>query len=218
MLGWLLLGAVVALLIVSLFVLFNDFAKSHRDRKKFAKRVYNVLKYYADEQDHLLLNDVNLYLGEEKRKPTIFNHVLFADKYVYVITDFSYQGGIYGNIQDGTLFVKDYDGKKLKVDNPIADNEGNVRKLENFLGIHHSDKMLVSVVVHDSNLIVPKEIEKKEQNSWFLPIGELEKTLNLAEQDDVEPISHEQTERMVRTLLERSNLIKKEIKRYQEKR
>jgi hypothetical protein len=218
MLGWLLVAGVIVLLIVCLFFLFDDFAKSHRDRKKFEKKVYNILKYYADEQDHLLLNDVNLYLDEDKRRPTIFNHILFADKYIYVITDFSYRGGIYGNIQDGKLFVKEYDGNTLKVSNPIMESEQNVMKLENFLGIHHSDKMLVSVVVHDSNLIVPKEIEKKEQTSWFLPVSELEKTMTIAEQDDVAPISHEQTEKMVHTLLERSNLIKKEIKKYQERK
>lgn len=195
-----------------LFFLVDDFFSAKKDKKKFMKDVYRVLKYHAEEQDDLLLNEVTLYLSKENQKPTIFDHILFADKYIYVITDFAYQGGIYGNVEDGYLFIQGYDKKKVKVRNPIIESEENVKKLEEFLSIRHSDKILVSVVVYSQNLMVPSQIAKKNQTSWFLSLHELEKTLEIAEQDDVEAISHDKTDKIVKAIYERSNMIKKEIK------
>jgi hypothetical protein len=218
MLGWILLVSIVILILLSLFFLFDDLLLDRREKKEFQRKVYKELHYFVEEQDQLLLNHVNLYLSPDSADLSLFDHILLADKYVYVIHDFYAHGGIYGNVKDAMLFLKGYDEEIKNIPNPILQNEEEVKKLEEFLSIQHSDKILVSVVTYNSSLIVPDGIGKKEQNSWFLPLSDLVKTIRQAEQDDVTPISHEKTEKIVKALQERSNLIKREIKQQSKKK
>ena len=69
----------------------------------------------------------------------------------------------------------------------------------------------VSVVVFNNSLIVPKGIARKNQDSWFLPVKDLEKTIKTAEKDDVPPIHHDKSEKLVHMLLDRSNKTKELI-------
>lgn len=211
MLGWLLLLLAIVLLIGSLVVFFWDDLRSFSDKHFYKNKVYKVLKYYCDEEDQLLLNDVYLYLQGDSDELTHFDHIVLADKYVYVISDFYAYGGIYGNITDSSLFVRDYHDHSGKIENPVLVNEAKVRKLEASLEVDPRDHMFVSVVVYNNSLQVPAGIGKKEQSSWFLPVKDLEKTLKQAEKDDVSPISHKKTEALLAMLKKRSDLIKQEV-------
>ena len=210
MFGWIVLVILVIVLFVAIFFLFWDKIKNFMERHFHAKRVYKVLRYYAEEEDQLLLNHVVLYLSGDNQ-PTTFDHIVFADKYVYVISDFSKIGGLYGNVEDPNLFLCYSKDKIVKITNPILANENRVMKLEEVLHVQHSDKMFVSVVVYNPSLIVPKGIAKKNQTSWFLPVTELEKTIKIAEKDSVSPISHDKTEKLVAMLKKRSEQNKIEI-------
>ncbi len=211
MYGWILVSLVILLILLAWFLLLRDLFFDKREKKKHSKKVYRVLKYYADEQDHLLLNNVALYIPSAEKNPVYYDHILFADKYIYVFMDVAFQGGIYGNIQDALLFRKGYKEKANNVINPVLENEKKVQQLEELMSLQHSDKMLVSVVVYNSKMIVPTTLSKKEQNSWFLSIDELEKTLKTAEKDDVTSISHETSKAMLDSLLEKSEMIKREV-------
>lgn len=211
MYGWILVSLVILLILLAWFLLLRDLLSDKREKKKHSKKVYRVLKYYADEQDHLLLNNVALYFPSAEKNPVYYDHILFADKYIYVFMDVVFQGGIYGNIQDALLFRKGYKEKADNVINPVLENEKKVQQLEELMSLQHSDKMLVSVVVYNSKMIVPTTLSKKEQNSWFLSIDELEKTLKTAEKDDVTSISHETSKAMLDSLLEKSEMIKREV-------
>lgn len=210
MLGWLIFILSILLLFACIVVFFWDSIRKFFEKYRFKKSVYKVLRYYAEEEDQLLLNKVALIL-DEGNQPILFDHILFADKYIYIISDFSAQGGLYGNVNDPALFLKKNKGDIEKIDNPVFYNEEKVKRLEQALGISHTDKMLVSVVVFNSTLVVPRGIEKKEQTSWFLSLLELEKTIRIAEKDDVEPIRHEQSEKMAKMLQTRSNQTKREM-------
>lgn len=213
MAGWILLICIILLILLSVVFFFVDDIRNYFEKRYTRRKVYNVLKYFADENDQLLLNNVLLYLPGDKDRPTSFDHLVFADKYVYVIHDYYAYGGLYGNVNDRTLFVRDYHDKVKKVENPVVVNESRVRRLEDLLNVPPESMMFVSVVVYNNSLIVPKGIAKKEQTSWFLPLKDLEKTLKKAELDDVEKIGHEKTESLAKTIRERSEQIKQEYAR-----
>lgn len=211
MLGWIVLSCSVLLLLFSVFLFFSDSIKRSLEKRRFDKRVYKVLRHFADENDHLLLNQVTLYLLGDASKPVVYDHIVFADKYIYVVKSFTRQGGIYGNASDPSLFLRDYKNNTIKIENPILANEEQVRKLESALDVMENDRMFVSVVVYNPSLAVPKMIARKDVTSWFLPVTELEKTLRMAENDSVTPIRHEQTERLALMLKKRSDETKREL-------
>lgn len=211
MLGWIILSCCVLLLLLSIVLFFSDSIRRSLEKRRFDKRVYKVLRHFADENDHLLLNQVTLYLLGDATKPVVYDHILFADKYIYVVKSFTMQGGIYGNASDPSVFLKDYKNNTQRIENPILANKEQVRKLETALSVSPDDKMFVSVIVYNPSLAVPKMIARKDVTDWFLPVTELEKTLCMAENDSVTPIRHEQTDRLALMLKKRSDETKREL-------
>lgn len=218
MLGWIIVCIIIILILICIFFFFFDSIYQFCDKKTFKKKIYKTLHYYAEEEDHLLLNDVNVFLDDDDDKPTVFDHILLADKYIYVISSFFEIGGLYGNSCDPYLFLKNKNSKKgiKKIDNPIIINEINVKKLEKLLNVPSSDKMFVSIVLYNNSIIVPKELEKIDQISWFLPLKELKKSIKSAEKDDVSVISHDKTESMLKLLKSNSDKLKKELQNKEE--
>ena len=210
MTGWIVLIVLIIILLVAFFFLFWDAIKNYLEKHYHEQRVYKVLNYYAEEEDQLLLNHLVLYLAGDNQ-PTLFDHIVFADKYVYVVSVFNKTGGLYGNVEDPNLFLCRSKNKVVKIANPILANEKRVLKLEETVHVQHSDKMFVSVVVYNPSLIVPKGIAKKNQTSCFLPVTELEKTIKTAEKDSVSPISHHKSEELVKMLKHRSEQNKSEM-------
>lgn len=189
--------------------MFSDDIKSYSEKKNHKKHVYKVLDDFVEENDQLLLNDV-VCCFEKDQEPTLIDHILFCDKYVYVIKDFYERGGVFGNLADPHLFCQTRDGKKKKIENPVLENREIIHKLELYTAIPQSEKLFVSVVVFNNSLVVPKGVAVKEQGNWFLPLKDLVGTIKVAEQDDVNPMSEEMSQRLCDMLQKYSEKAKKD--------
>lgn len=218
MIGWIVFGILVLLILVSLFFLFYDRIHYFFEKKRHKKRIYKVLHYYAEEEDCYLLNDAEFFLSENDSEPTRFDHILFTEKYVYIITDFMAFGGIYGNVNDASLFLKKASGKIITVPNPVINGKERVRRMEELVGASHEKKLFMSMTVYNPSLIVPKSIHVKDGESNFISLKELDETIRLAEQDNVVPIKDEMTKRLVHSLYERSNKTKRSVKKTRKRR
>ena len=212
MLFWVLFSLLVIAILILIVLLLWDKISPVLEKHFQDKRVYRILRYLCDEQDYLLLNNVQVKLPQGKGI-VHFDHILFAEKYIYVIDSFFGQGGLYGNIQDVSLFLQQDNGKKEQIENPVLKNEQKVADLSEKCGLNPEDKMMVSVVVYNDSLIVPAGIGIKEQGSFFLPLKELEKTIKVAEKDNVEPIKSENSERLLDHIKQWSDKLKWDEKR-----
>lgn len=201
---------VLFILVFILLILgfFWDDIKSGSEKKNHKKHVYKALHNYVEENDKLLLNDVVCYLDGDTSKPTRIDHVLICEKYVYVIKDYTQEGGIYGNLADSHLFRQDRNGKKQRIDNPVLENLNTVTKLEKLTHIAHDQKLFVSVVVFNNSLVVPKGVQVKSQTSWFIPLSELIGTVKVAEQDNIAIFSKENGEILAQALKSKSDSTK----------
>jgi hypothetical protein len=218
MAGLIVLIVAIVLFVLAVTYLVTDFLLSKLEIKSHPNRVYRALYEYADENDHLLLNNVDLFLPGDYSEPTRFDHILFADKYIYIVTDFALKGGLYGNINDPNFFVKKLNGQAQQVHNPIPISENNIARFESLLDVNHEDKMLVSVIVYNNSLVVPEALRKMNRNCWFLSLKELIPTIRKAEKDNVTPIPHEMTQAMLDTIKARSENIKEALARQEEQR
>lgn len=213
MTGLVVLIVVSILLALTLAFLITDLVLSFQEIKSHPKRVYKALFGYADENDHLLLNNIDLFLEGDYTSPTRFDHLLFADKYIYIITDFALRGGLYGNINDPNIFVRKPSGQAQQIHNPIPYSAERITRFEKLLQVNQGDKMIVSVVVYNNSLVVPESLRKMDKNSWFISLSELIPTIRKAEKDDVTPIPHEMTQSMLNTIKRRSESIKEALEK-----
>lgn len=190
---------------------FSDDIKRVFEKKNHKKNVYKCLHYFVEENDQLLINDACFYFKDDTSKANYIDHILICDKYVYIIKDYVNDGGISGNIVDPHLFQLDIHGNKHKIDNPVIQNLEMVERIEKLTNINHDEHLYVSVVVYNNSLVVPKGIAIKNQNSWFIPLKDLIKTIKTAEEDDIQPLQTEKSQKLATALKERSDEIKKRL-------
>ncbi len=212
MIGWIVFGILLLCILVSVFFLFYDKIHYYFEKTRHRKRIYKVLHYFAEEEDCYLLNDAEFFLSENDAAPTHFDHLLFTEKYVYIITDFMAFGGIYGNVNDASLFLRKDSGKIVTIPNPVLNGRERVRRIEELVGASHEKKLFMSMTVYNPSLVVPKSIHIKDGESNFISLKELDETIRLAEQDNVAPIKDEMTKKLVHSLYERSNKTKESIR------
>lgn len=143
------------LLLTLLFIFFDDIANILSSLFK-SKRVSSKLKKFAIDHDFPLLSNVVIQVRENKFIK--IEHILFGNKYIYVITSKCYYGYLCANTSDEKwlLYRKD---KLIHLDNPLKNNEKRIRILANLL----DDKMddFVNVVFLSRPVVASKVVSSK---------------------------------------------------------
>lgn len=168
------------LVLLSLFVLVAyPFVKRYFT-KKFFKRIANHALYrLARDEDYYLLNNLTLNLGEGV--VIHIDHLLCADKYIYVISDRYLFEGVDGIVEDETLFIY-RKNKRREIKNPIRVNEERCIRLAKYLNwTEDKPAMVLSIVCHNNEAVISENLRMNGPNSFFIPIKELYKTIKKRE-------------------------------------
>lgn len=213
MLGLIFVIVIAFIILFLFFALFFDTFKEHEEKHNYKKKVYKALHYFAEENDFCLLNDIRLYFSIDDEKPYVIDHILFGKNYIYVIFDFYQTGGIYGNREDESLFLKNEKGLVNNIPNPSIYNNIVISSLESALAGERKH-LFIPVTVYNSSLLVPSTIRMKTSENMFVSLDELGETILEAEKDSIAvPLSNELTEQLAIMLKERSEAVKKDLKK-----
>lgn len=218
MAGLIFVSVLLLLILLFIFLLCFDALSVQLERRRHRKRIYHILYRYADEEDCYLLNDVRVFLSKDDMEPTKLDHILFTEKYIYLITDFLAFGGIYGNVKDASLFLKGTDGKIQTIPNPILIGQNLVHNLEDDVMIGHEKHAFIAMTVYNSSLVVPKGIHAKDYESCFISVDELEETIRNSQEDSVSPFSDEKLKMLVDIIKERSDQVKEQLEKNKKKK
>ena len=202
-----LLVSIIVLLILLFFLFFDQFRNKY-ERKYFKKRVHKKLYYLSEEEDYLLLNNVKIELGIDNQ-PSVFDHILFADKYIYLINDVYLEGAIAGNSNDTYIILRNGKSKQKKMNNFLKAQNMKVELFCHKFQIDREvDNYVFNVVCYNSSLIVTKSLRIKEYGEWFLPLKELIKTIRISEKDDIKTISKARVKDLFNSLKKSSDKLK----------
>lgn len=67
--------------------------------------------------DYYLINKLEIQLVSNES--LFIDHMLFGNKYIYVINDYLFKGVLTGNAQDSKWILKDKKGQEIMVDSPL---------------------------------------------------------------------------------------------------
>ena len=146
----------VRLLVLTLiFIFFDDIANVLSSLFK-SKRVASKLKKFAIDHDFPLLSNVMIQVRENRFIK--IEHILFGNKYIYVISSKCYYGYLCANTEDEKwlLYRKD---KLIHLDNPLKYNEKRIRILANLLDDNMEN--FVNVVYLSRPVVASKIISNK---------------------------------------------------------
>ncbi len=218
MAGLIFVLVLLLLILLFAFLLCYDALSLRMERKHHRGKIYRILYQYADEEDCYLLNDVRVFLSKDEMEPTKVDHILFTEKYIYLINDFLAFGGIYGNVRDASLFLKRTDGKVQTIPNPVFIGKELVRDFEDDVMIGHEKHAFIAMTVYNPSLVVPKGIHVKDYESCFLSVEELAETIRNSQDDSVSPFSDEKVKLLVDIIKERSDRVKEQMETNKKKK
>ena len=147
---------VVAILGMFLFPLFRRLYY----RKRFQKRYYSVINKLVLDKDYLLIN--NFIIKNLKIK---IDHIVFANKYIYLIKDSYFEGAIEGRIKDNKLIYYPYKNRDvLTVPNPYIELNNDYENIVRLAGLNSHFFQLITLI-NDDVLI---NIEQNNVNNYHI--------------------------------------------------
>lgn len=149
--------------------------------RAYGKKIYKIALY----NDFYLINQV--CLESHDNQTANINHLLFGNKYIYLISDYYFRGELHAKENDNSWVYHPVD-KKQKVryiDNPLFINHALVEEVSKITGIDES--LFIAVVVINTDCDV-KGFESKNKTNFLVHINKLPKLVDTIENRDVSPL------------------------------
>ena len=192
---FIIVGSVVALIVV--FLLFYLPLKSRYTKNKFHEHYYRRISSIVKNNDYYLINNF-LFRVDESNVAKV-DHVVFAEKYIYLINDYYYEGDITGNIDDSSLIYYSFKGKdkgkKYYTDNPFVPAEKSLTRLSAITGIDKS--MFIGIIL--VNDTCNNDIQTNSNQYYIIRRKRLAALIKAIESRDVARINPEQLDKVVKS-------------------
>ena len=186
---------IVPIVVVLFLVIVISIPASAAYRRKkfqviFYKRVYKV----ALESDFYLINQ--FYFKVDSNRLAKVDHILFGEKYIYVINSKYYEGDLVGKSTDKSLIFISHKGKKCYTDNPIIQSKQLASKLSSATGLEAS--MLIGITLINDDCKV--EVQSDSKQFYIIQRKRFPALIKAIESRPVEKINEAQLAKAVQSI------------------
>lgn len=203
------LGLVIlVILLVSLFFLLR---KKTLQRFALLRYFYPIIRKTAVYYDYYLINQLEISLGNNDS--IMIDHILFGDKYIYVISDFLFDGTLSGNAQDSKWILKNKKGEEIMVDSPFLFNKKILQKLSLRTSLDYSTFIGISLVSNDTKIT---DLNVNDNQNFIIDIRDFMKLILKIESRDIKPLNPEELKKRVHEI-DSLNIRKQRGKRWNQK-
>ena len=179
----------VLLVLVILFIIF--YPKIHRAKLKkdfvsiYGKQIYR----YALHNDLYLINQLELKSHDDQTLK--IDHLLFGNKYIYIIKDYFLPGTIEAKENDASFIYTTLgkNPKKYYIDNLLIKNGDLTRKVATNLGLHAHLFIPIALLNNDCDL---GDFNPTIQNNYITHLKDITKLIDSLESRNVAPLNDEQ--------------------------
>lgn len=156
-------------------------------RHNISRMFYQKVMAVARNEDFYLVNNLSLSIGEEKSVK--IDHILGGDKFIYVITDYYFDGALNVKPFDQTWVYFKRGAKKELIANPLFANRFATERLSIASGI--SSSFLIGIVLINDDCFL-NEFNNGESETLLVPASKLEKLISACEKKEVQPFVKEE--------------------------
>ena len=181
---------VVALIAVVVIVILSQKSVKKDFKGHYYKRIYKL----AMDKDYYLINNF-LFKIDDSHVARI-DHILFADKYIYIISDFYFDGDISGKEKDASIILEDRKGKKYYYDNPLLTNQKLINKLCLVTGI--DPNLLIGISIINDKCMCG--IETTTKNFYIIQSNKVRQLIKAIESRPITKINPDQLAKAVKAI------------------
>ena len=149
--------APVVLLIFAAICLYFPISHAYK-AKQFQIHYYKKVYRVALDNDYYLINQYVFKI--DNSKVASVDHILFGNKYIYVLSSKYYQGDLVGKYHDKSLIFISHKGKKCYTDNPYNQVKFLASKLSSSTGVDPS--LMIGIVLVNDDCKVAVESDSKQ--------------------------------------------------------
>ena len=206
-------GQIAFLIIVPIVVLIGLFCviffplRKRHMKKEFKYYYYRFIYKEALYQDLYLIN--NFMFKIDDTHVGHIDHILFANKYIYIINDYYIDGDIEGKDTDASLIFISRSGKKKYMDNVLIDNKKLISKLSLITGINSSLMIGISLVNKNCNVAV----SSSSKHHYIIQANKFKMLLKAIESRQIGNINQEQLANAVQAIDKLNRKTKRNVKK-----
>lgn len=136
---------IVVLLLLFVIIYFpskKSYVKKHY-KEIYYKKIYSIV----EKEDYLLINDFSFKI--DSINTLHIDHILFGNKYIYIINDYYFSGNISGKVEDESFVLLTKRGEKKYYENVIKTNKFITSRLSAATGVDSSFLIGINIVNDD---------------------------------------------------------------------
>ena len=151
--------AVVVFLVLGsvIFLLFFPIRR-FINKTRFLYLYYKKVRSVAMDRDYYLINQF-VFNADDKNKAMI-DHILFGEKFIYLIISKYYEGDLAGKQSDPSLILLERKGGKKYTDNPVERSKFLASRLSMATGI--DTVLMIGIVMVNDNCKLAIESQSKQ--------------------------------------------------------
>ena len=156
----------------------------------YYKRIYKL----AMDKDYYLINNF-LFKIDDSHVARI-DHILFGDKYIYIISDSYFPGDIDGKENDPSIILINKQGKKNYEDNPLNFNKRLTSRLSLITGINPS--LMIGICMINDNCHC--SVKTTSKSYYIIQNNKFKKLVRAIESRDIGNINKDQLANAVKAI------------------
>ena len=180
-LTFIIVASVVGAILLTIFIVIPLVKIIHKRnyRSYYFKKIYS----YTLNHDYYLIN--NFVFRLDSKHNTSIDHILFGDKFIYVIMDKYYEGDLMGNSYDQSLILMAKNGSKNYVDNPYVLFNKLLSRLSTATGISTDLMIGITMINNDCRM----NIDSSSKQFFMIQRKRFAKLIDTIEARDVGKIN-----------------------------
>lgn len=162
--------------------------------QKFAllRYFYPVIRKTAVYYDFYLINQLEISVTASD---SIFiDHLIFGDKYIYLVSDFVFKGTLSGKSQDSKWILKTNKGEEIIVDSPFYKNRELVKKLSLRTALDQTTFIAVTLVSKETKIT---DLEVNDAQNFIIDTRDFTKLILKIESRNIRPLNSEELKKRV---------------------
>ena len=186
--------AVSLVVVVSFLILIFFPIRRILHRTRFLYLFYKKVRSVALDRDFYLINQFVFYT-DEKNKDMI-DHILFGNKFIYLIISQYYDGDLVGKQTDHSLIQVNKKGEKKYCDNPVERSKFLMSRLSMSTGI--DTVMMIGIVMVNDNCKL--QIETNSKQFYIIQRSKFPALIKAIEQRKIGNINPNQLDNLVKAI------------------
>ncbi|MCR5184762.1 MAG: NERD domain-containing protein [Bacilli bacterium] len=180
------------ILLVLIFILGP--MRRRRHKKHFMEYCYKAIYRIAFDEDYYLIND--FYFRVDTSHVAKIDHILFGEKYIYIISDTYFDGDLSGQDTDKSLIITNRKGQKFYTDNLYNSSQLLINYLSTSTGIDKSLFIGVALVNNECKL----SVISNSKSLYLIQRNKLKKLVKAIESRQVGKINAQQLDNAVKAI------------------